>query len=301
MEGGSSDRVEKYPLQQIRGVSMLSFVVENWHRIEGFKAFPGDVLIATYPKAGTTWVQEIVDLIVNEGDKEKCQRAPIYVRIPFIEMFPPPPFKSGIDLLEKMSPPRVIKTHLPIQFINQSFWDNNCKVIYVARNAKDSVVSYYHFDRMNKYEPEPGPWNEYIHKFMQGEVPFGSWYDHVKGFWEEKNKRNVLYLFYEDLKENLRNEVIKIVKFMDRSLSEDIINRIVELTTFSNMKDNPMANYTTIPDSVFDYSKSTFMRKGQVGDWKNHFSAEEAALFDKHYEEKMADCNIPFRCDPTEH
>lgn len=43
------------------------------------------------------------------------------------------------------------------------------KTIYVARNAKDNLVSYYHFDRMNQTQPEPGPWDGYIQKFMRGE------------------------------------------------------------------------------------------------------------------------------------
>lgn len=43
------------------------------------------------------------------------------------------------------------------------------QVIYVARNAKDNLVSYYFFDQMNKTQPEPGPFDGYIHKFMRGE------------------------------------------------------------------------------------------------------------------------------------
>lgn len=42
------------------------------------------------------------------------------------------------------------------------------QVIYVARNAKDNLVSYYHFDQMNLTQPEPGSWEEYIQKFMKG-------------------------------------------------------------------------------------------------------------------------------------
>uniref|UniRef100_A0A3B4FBQ5 Sulfotransferase n=1 Tax=Pundamilia nyererei TaxID=303518 RepID=A0A3B4FBQ5_9CICH len=64
------------------------------------------------------------------------------------------------------------------------------QIIYVARNAKDSAVSYFHFDRMNKVQPEPGSW----------EMVFGSWYEHVRGWWEKKQTcSNILYLFYEDL------------------------------------------------------------------------------------------------------
>lgn len=43
------------------------------------------------------------------------------------------------------------------------------QVIYVARNLKDNVVSYFHFDRMNLVQPEPGPWPQYLEKFMKGQ------------------------------------------------------------------------------------------------------------------------------------
>lgn len=46
------------------------------------------------------------------------------------------------------------------------------------------------------------------------------------------------------------------------SVSDEVISKIVELTSFEKMKDNPMANYSCIPAPVFDHSKSAFMRKG---------------------------------------
>ncbi|XP_023265869.1 sulfotransferase 1C1-like, partial [Seriola lalandi dorsalis] len=92
---------------------------------------------------------------------------------------------------------------------------------------------------------------------------WGSWYDHVKGYWVEREKRNILYLFYEDMKENPRREVERIMRYLDLSVSDEVINRIVELTSFKNMKENPMANYSCIPTPVFDQSISPFMRKGK--------------------------------------
>ena len=53
------------------------------------------------------------------------------------------------------------------------------------------------------------------------------------------------------------------MRYLDLSLSDDVIRRIVELTSFQAMKDNPMANYTFIPKPVFDQSISPFMRKGE--------------------------------------
>ncbi|KAF7659529.1 hypothetical protein LDENG_00296070 [Lucifuga dentata] len=292
-KAGSS--LSRFPLIQVKGIPLMSLIANNWDPIWNFCPDPSDLLIATYPKAGTTWTQEIVDLLLHNGDAEACKRAPTPIRSPFLEICSPSPIPSGLELLAKMDPPRMIKTHLPFQLVPPGFWESKCKVIYVARNAKDNVVSYYHFDTMNLTQPEPGPWEGYIHKFMTGQLSWGSWYDHVKGYWEEREKRNILYLFFEDMKENPRREVERIMRYLDLSISDDVIDHIVELTSFKSMKENPMANYSCIPNNVFDQSVSLFMRKGEVGDWKNHFSPEQSKMFDEDYEKQMKEANIPFR------
>lgn len=292
--GGAMSR---FPLIPVQGVPLMNHIADNWDSVRAFEPHPSDLLIATYPKAGTTWTQEIVDLLLHQGDPEVCSRGPIAIRMPFLEIFSPPPVPSGLDLLKVMPPPRVIKTHLPFQLVPEGFWKNKCKVIYVARNAKDNLVSYFHFDRMNQTQPEPGPWDSYIQKFMDGKLAWGSWYHHVRGYWEEREKNNILYLFYEDMKENPRREVERIMRYLDLSLSDDVIGRIVELTSFKAMKENPMANYTFIPMVVFDQTISPFMRKGEVGDWTNHFTPEQSRLFDEDYGRQMKSSGIPFRAN----
>lgn len=285
----------RFPLVEVQGIPLMNIIAEKWSLISAFNPNPSDLLVSTYPKAGTTWTQEIVDLLLHNGDADACKRAPTVERIPFLEIQAPPPIPSGLELLENMKPPRVIKTHLPIQLVPEGFWKNKCKVIYMARNAKDNLVSYYHFDRMNKTQPEPGPWDKYIQKFMKGNLAWGSWYDHVKGYWKEREKRNILYLFFEDMKENPRREVERIMRYLDLSVSEDVIDRIVQLTSFKVMKDNPMANYTFMPNVLFDHSVSAFMRKGEVGDWINHFTPAQSQTFDEDYARQMADVDMPFR------
>lgn len=64
------------------------------------------------------------------------------------------------------------------------------------------------------------------------------------------------------LHKNPSREIKKIMHYLDLSVSDDVINKIVQLTSFHVMKDNPMANYSYIPKPVFDQSISAFMRKG---------------------------------------
>uniref|UniRef100_A0A672LLP5 Sulfotransferase n=1 Tax=Sinocyclocheilus grahami TaxID=75366 RepID=A0A672LLP5_SINGR len=232
-----------------------------------------DLIIATYPKAGTTWTQEVY------------KRALTQVRMPFLEMTSLDGSSSGMFnrtknwLLEVMDPPRVIKTHLPIQLVPRSFWDAGCYTVHMARNPKGTVVSYYHFDRMNLHQLEPGPWPQYLEKFMSGQLGWGSWYDHVKGYWRERHNKKILYIFYEDMK------LPTLLNSSDGSYKK-----------ISAMRENPMANYSTIPDTIFDRTNLfLFYFIGEAGDWKNHFSAEEDAAFEEHDLKIMADCPIPIR------
>jgi len=211
------------------------------------------------------------------------------------------------------------------------------QAIYVARNAKDNLVSYFHFDRMNLTQPEPGPWESYIPKFMEGKCryPLFNPYmllNHLSlyfltptcslndlslslycltpsvvgvlvrpcqrllgGTREEQHPLPLLRrheggktfftstssssspppsppsclarcvcvcvcCFFCD--QNPQREVERIMRYLEVSLADDVISHIVELTSFKAMKENPMANYTFTPPSVFDQTISPFMRKG---------------------------------------
>ncbi|XP_028843539.1 cytosolic sulfotransferase 3-like [Denticeps clupeoides] len=279
------------------GITMIHYFTDNWEKVQNFQARPNDILIATYPKAGTTWVSYILDLLYfGQQSPERQSSLPIYERVPFLE-FAVPVIPPGTELADKLqTSPRLIKTHLPVQLVPKSFWEQNCRVVYVGRNAKDNAVSYFHFDRMNSVQPEPGDWNGYIEKFMAGNTVFGPWYDHVIGWWEKKKSySNLLYLFFEDLVEDTGRELEHLCSFLGLSTPIEERERIREGVQFDAMKKNPMANYSTIP--VMDFKISPFMRKGKVGDWKNHFTVAQNETFDQHYKRWMKDTTLTFRTE----
>ncbi|KAJ6654392.1 hypothetical protein lerEdw1_006985 [Lerista edwardsae] len=288
-------KLTRTTLQEVKGVHLLKSTAENWASIETFQARPDDLLICTYPKAGTTWIQEIVEMIQHGGDQEKCAQVPIYKRIPYIDIFPPKPLLSGVAEADAMPSPRTLKSHLPVQLLPPSFWEQNCKIIYVARNVKDNAVSYFHFHRMNQMIPDSGPWDQFLQNFLAGKVAYGSWFDHVRGWWECKDWRPILYLFYEDMKENPAQEIRKVAQFLCRDLPEPVLNQIVRYTSFESMKTNPMVNYSTLPSFILDQAVSPFMRKGIVGDWKEHFTLAQSEQVDDIYAQEMRDCSLTFR------
>ncbi|XP_053326936.1 sulfotransferase 1C1-like [Spea bombifrons] len=287
----------QFAMGQVKGVPLPQDTCDVWDTIYGFQAREDDILVATYPKAGTTWTQEIVDLILQEGDAEKASRAPCFVKVPFIDLILPKPMKSGLELAEELKSPRLLKTHLPIELLPPSFWEKNVKVVYVARNAKDCMVSYFHFQRMNQGLPDPGSWNDYFSTFLAGQVPWGSWFDHVIGWWKARDKHQILFMFYEDMIEDPMREIRKLVKFLGRDLSEEALEKVKHHSSFQEMKANPMTNFSTLPSVVFDQSVSPFLRKGTVGDWKNHFSVAQNILFDEEYKKRMEGVDLTFRTE----
>ncbi|XP_042332128.1 sulfotransferase 1C2-like [Sceloporus undulatus] len=280
-------------LVEVKGVTMVDNIEENWDSLWAFQAKPDDLLICTYPKAGTTWMQEIVDILQHGGDPGKCAQVPIFHRIPFLEKFQFSP--TGLEELEAMPSPRIIKTHLPVQLLPPSFWEQNCKMIYVARNGKDTAVSYFHFHRMNHSLPEPTSWNQFLEDFLAGKIAWGSWFDHVRGWWDAKGRHPILYVFYEDMKENPAREIQRVAQFLGLELTESILNQIVQHTKFENMKKNPLTNYTAKPRYAMDHTVSPFMRKGTTGDWKEHFTVAQSEQLDNICDHLLGGSGLTFR------
>ncbi|XP_071975658.1 sulfotransferase 1 family member D1-like [Engystomops pustulosus] len=286
--------VNRPPIKIVSGMPILGPFAENWENVQDFEAREDDLLIVTYPKSGTTWMSEILDLMIHNGDDMKTQRGAIFQRVPFLE-YAVPDMPSGTEILNALESQRVIKSHLPAHLLPGSFWEKQCKIIYLARNVKDVLVSYYHFYRMAIVHPEPGTFDEFLQNFIDGKIAFGSWSDHVKGWWKIRHQKDILYLFYEDMLEDPKREILKVMKFIGKDLPEEVLEKIHQRTTFKTMKENHMANYSTIPSHVMDLSVSPFMRKGICGDWKDQLTVAQNEILDEYYKREMRDTDLTFR------
>ncbi|XP_072273344.1 sulfotransferase 1A1-like isoform X2 [Pyxicephalus adspersus] len=282
------------PIKIVSGMPILGPFAENWANVQRFQAREDDIMINTYPKSGTTWMSEILDLILNDGDLKKASRGAIFERVPFLE-YAVPDMPTGTEILDTMKTRRLIKSHLHVELVPQSFWEKNCKVIYVARNPKDVLVSYYHFYQMAIVHPDPGTFDEFLQGFMEGTLAFGSWSRHVKGWWNIREQKNVLFLFFEDMLEDSKRAIKKVAEFIGKDLPNDVLEKIQQHTTFKAMKENKMSNYSTIPSSVMNHGISPFMRKGICGDWKNHLTVAQNEIFDAYLKKELSGIDLTFR------
>lgn len=255
---------------------------------------PGDVFIVTYPKCGTTWMQFIVYCIYNDGETP-ADLVELMKRTPFLEMF-------GAEIAEKMPRPGAIKTHLPYRLQPKS---PDARYIYVARNPYDCCVSLYHHTRLFPiYDFEDGTFDEFFEMFLRGEVDFGDYFEHLMSWYEHRNDENVLFLTYEDLKRDPKKGILSVARFLGEEYENKLLRnpealqKVLNATSTESMKKfnaeyrkldtamNALQGEEGGPNGEQEYSDrlksllakpitGDFVRKGVVGDWKNHFSEEQ--------------------------
>ena len=250
-----------------------------------------------FTPAGCTWVSTIIDYIFHDGDIDKADsKGDIHRRVPFLENAYPegnPP--TGAQKLEKLEPPRFAKVHLGYDRVKKQVEEDKAKFVVVFRDPKDLIVSYYHYYRANKLMSFfEGDFHEFFNLFREKRLRYGDYIDWCEGWWCNIGRLNVLPVRYDDLKLNLEKNIRIIAEFCGKELSEEAIKRITKACTLNEMKKNPTTNLSQLGGGLFDNNISNFIRKAEVGDWKNWMSQEESYYIDKRCENLRA---MGFPCD----
>ena len=128
--------------------------------------FEDDIWISSFPKCGTTWTQEMVWNIVNDLDFDTARSNKLDRRVPFLELTAltePRNFEiftekeradnetlvASVELCQNLtSRPRILKTHLDYDMLPRQVKEKKPKMIYVTRNPRDALVSYYNHWRV---------------------------------------------------------------------------------------------------------------------------------------------------------
>ncbi|VTJ67163.1 Hypothetical predicted protein [Marmota monax] len=263
---------------------------------DDFEIRDDDVFIVTYPKSGTVWTQQILSLIYFEGHRNRTEDIKTIDRAPFFEYN-----NHNLDFT-KIPSPRIFSSHLPYYLVPKGLKNKKAKILYIYRNPKDVLVSFFHYSNWVAILKNSETFENYIKMFLDGQVVGSRWFDHIKGWYEHRHDFNILFMSYEDMKKDLRSAVLKICRFLEKELSEEVVDTVVKQASFQNMKTNPQANYNDIVKQEMGVrnNEGNFLRKGTIGDWKHHFTVEQNERFDQIFQREMKDFPLKFVWDINE-
>ncbi|KAI5632732.1 sulfotransferase domain-containing protein [Phthorimaea operculella] len=232
-----------------------------------------DVFVATFPRSGTTWTQELVWMIANDLDYAKSDAVPLFQRFPFLEgtmLFHSVMIErlreknkdsemklkiidgienSVVDQLAEMPSPRFVKSHLPMSLLPPSY-----------------LITY---------------------------TPF---FEHLKEAWEKRHHSNMLFLFYEELSKDLPAAVRRVSKFLNKEYTEDQIAGLCDHLSFDNFKKNKSVNFDPGNDrlGLFVKGEEPFIRKGKSGGWRDYFDEEMTQQADAWMQQNLRDTDLRF-------
>ncbi|KAL9225852.1 hypothetical protein vseg_001731 [Gypsophila vaccaria] len=307
------DLISSLPKEQGWVLSYLYKYQGFWHpsrQLQGvltcqqhFQARNTDILLITSPKCGTTWLKALLYSVVNRHNTSpRSLDHPLITNnphdlVPFLEL------KVYVDLqvpdLSTQPSPRVFSTHLPVGSLPKSVKETGCRMVYLCRDPKDVFISLWEF--ANKLRPKQNGMlglEDAYDKFCNGVSLYGPIWDHVLGYWTYSLEKpyKVLFLKFEDLKEDTKLHLKKIAKFCGcpftlEEENEGIIEEIIELCSFGNLS-NLVVN--KIGKLSSGEENKAFFRKGDVGDWVNYLNDEMIEQFDRINQEKFDPLGLKF-------
>lgn len=127
---------------------------------------------------------------------------------------------------------------------------------------------------------------------------FGPFAKHFLEFWTRRNDENIFHLTYENLQKDAIGWIKKIANFLEKQLTEEQVQQIAAHCSFNKMSENPATNYSHWDEmGMKTDSEKKYMRKGEVGDWRNYFDDELEKDYQDWFTKNFADYGIEFEYD----
>jgi len=242
-----------------------------------------DVIISTYAKSGTTWMQQIVSQLIFQGE----EGLPVAEMSPWLDLRVPPK-EVKLPEVEAQSHRRFLKTHLPIDAL---VFSEKVKYLYIGRDGRDVVWSLYNHhknandawygalnDTPGRVGPPIGPPPDsnvdyFEHWLMNDGAPFWSFWDNVESWWAIRHLPNVRMIHFADLKADMEGEIRRIAEFLEIGVSDAVMKKILKHCSFEYMKANATAS-VPLGGAFWDGGAQTFIHKGRNGRWRDELPKE---------------------------
>jgi hypothetical protein len=186
---------------------------------------PDDTFIVSYPRSGNTWTRFLIANLLFGNQP---------VSFANIERLIPDAEALSNRYLKKIPSPRVIKTH-------QYFDHRYPKVLYITRDPRDVLLSYYHFSRKYRHIADDYPLEQYIHGVVTGTLhstAWGTWAENVGTWLAARNGQpTFLMLRYEDLMVDTQSELAKVARFFGVSPSAEKLRQAIENSSADRLRE----------------------------------------------------------------
>lgn len=251
-----------------------------------------DVVIATWGKSGTTWMQQIVSQLIFSGAED----VKIHEKSPWMD-FRLQLKEEAHALLEAQTHRRFMKTHAPLEHI---IYSPKAKYIFVARDGRDVIWSAHNhlykatplfYQLVNETPTRVGPalerppadprqyFLDFVESDARGTIPYPFW-KHQRDWFAAKDLPNLLLVHFNDLKADLNGEIRRIAQFLDIQIPEEKKTDIVQHCTFGWMKSH--AEQVSPPQAgmVWEGGAETFVNKGFNKRWTDVLSADDVKMYE---------------------
>ena len=259
-----------------------------------------DIVISTYAKSGTTWVQQIVSQLIFHG----VEGLEVAEMSPWLDLRVPPK-EVKLPAVASQTHRRFIKTHLPVDAL---VFSPKAKYLYIGRDGRDVVWSMYNhhanandawYGALNDtpglvgppIERPPASVHQYFHDWMARDGhPFWPFWENVRTWWAIRTLPNVLMLHFEDLKRDMPGQIRRIAAFLEVPIDESKWDAILEHCSFDYMKANATKS-VPLGGAFWDGGAQTFVHKGVNGRWRDTLTEADCASYESRAREELgADC-----------
>ena len=287
------------PTDQRQGLREVRSRVFDSTRWQGYKPRPDDIIIATYSKCGTTWMQRIVSMLVFGSAAPR--------QIWDLSLWPDMRLAGPIEELwataEEQEHRRFFKTHLPYNALPVG---NGVKVIHVARDGRDAAVSLhnhlYNFtpevlaalDEISRHDPKfgdayprtPESPAEFFSQWIASEDydgqgdPAASFFQLENSYWAVRDRPNLLLVHYADLKKDLAGGMRRVAEFLDIEIADELWPELVESAGFEAMQRQGDQLIPALQMLWGSEGAKRFFNKGGNGRWRGAFNEGDLKSYD---------------------
>ena len=214
-----------------------------------------DLFIASQMKCGTTWLQQLAYEVLSrgQGDLSDDGHVHLYALSPWLESFNSVALEEAPLIGAKET--RIIKTHFPASLCPFS---PQAKYLYITRHPVSCFASTVDFTQALLGPLAPST-EALLRRFCSDRMWFGNWPEHVQGYWEwAQTQSNVLFLHFEEMKQDVAGIVRQVADFLDCRLTEEEVSLVVQKCSFDYMKDHE-ESFEMSPPTLFSYRQTFFM------------------------------------------